>query len=269
MKPYLSPEQVNSLYPIIGANLYRGGLVLMRLNLSPFAGMRRKKGERGKISHLSRRSRSRLLLLVSTWKKSFRSLITLTYGQNYPLNGKGVKSDLNRFLTRLRQVYDGVGVVWFLEFQKRGAPHIHLLTTLPGPDDGERLWFAGMWSAIANRGCDWQYTSLETWGGKLVEGQALTTMGAVRWSHTRKKAWSDIRQTDGAARYASKYALKPYQKIVPEAYRDVGRFWGASRCFKLDDGEVVYGSEKQIREFLSLKGRNFDGWEVLPKIAVY
>lgn len=185
------------------------------------------------------------------------------------MSGRKVKRDLNKILTRFRQVFPQFGYIWFLEFQRRGAPHIHVLSNLDGPSDDDRKWFAGLWANIACDGLDCPYNTLSMLHGKLVREQELSTLEAVRWWHNRERAWERVREVDGAARYAAKYALKPYQKRVPEEYQDVGRFWGASRDFALGDGEQVYGSEAEIREFLELKGRNFTGYDVLPKICVW
>jgi len=38
-----------------------------------------------------------------------------------------------------------------------------------------------------------------------------------------------LRYKDGAARYVACYAKKMYQKEVPPCYRNVGRWWAASR----------------------------------------
>jgi len=35
-----------------------------------------------------------------------------------------------------------------------------------------------------------------------------------------------LRKPEAAGAYAAKYAAKNYQKLVPEEYREVGRFWG-------------------------------------------
>lgn len=195
--------------------------------------------------------------------------MTLTYGVDYPLSGRKVKRDLNRMLTRLRQVYPDIEYVWFLEFQRRGAPHVHILTSLDGPDDTARWWYAGLWANIACNGLNCPYDALEVYNGRLIQGARLHTLESVRWWHNRQRAWEQIRVREGAARYAAKYALKPYQKKVPKEYTDVGRFWGASRNLSMGDGDMVYGSEAEIREFLELKGRNFDGFDVLPKICVW
>lgn len=196
--------------------------------------------------------------------------MTLTYGANFPMDGRKVKRDLNLVLTRLRQTFGSFSYLWFLEFQRRSAPHIHILCGLPHPDDKCRVWFAGLWAGIASGGQDWSYSQVYESCGRLKRGARLCTMGAIRHRYTvEPKYWEGVRSSDGAARYAVKYALKTYQKVVPDCYRNVGRFWGCSRDVRLPDGEIVTGTEEKIREYLVEKGRNMDSFDVLPKVCLF
>jgi hypothetical protein len=185
------------------------------------------------------------------------------------MSGRIVKRHLNTFLTRIRQVYDGVQYLWFLEFQKRGAPHIHIIWSLDAPQERERLWFADTWARICCDGNNWSYTQIECYKGRFVGGSVLYTQDAVKFNHLRERHWEGVRVKDGCVRYVCKYALKPNQKVVPKAYGDVGRFWGTSRGMTNGDGEMVYGSESQVRRFLESKGRDMSNYEVLPKLIVY
>jgi hypothetical protein len=260
----LTTDQINSLYPVIGARLYRGGIAVLRLNLSPWEGSKQKP-ERGKVTRLTRKSLINLAFLATTNASTFRTLITLTYGVNFPTKGATVKKHLNRVLTRLRQVYGDLDYLWFLEFQGRGAPHVHVLASLRPPDDGERHWLADLWARISNDGHNWPYSSVRFYRGKIRRHHSLTTMGAVRYEHCKPEVWEEIRAKNGAARYVIKYATKPRQKKIPLNYQDVGRWWGASRSVTLGDYEVVTGSEGQIREYLTLRGRDMGGYDLLPK----
>jgi hypothetical protein len=87
--------------------------------------------------------------------------------------------------------------------------------------------------------------------------------------HRRKVVWEGIRKEDGALRYALKYAAKTKQKIVPKNYRDVGRFWATSRDVKPKGGVEVPLNEREVRELLNSIGRDFNKWEVLPKIIFH
>lgn len=265
----LTPQEVNALYPIIGAILYDGALIVTRLSTQPYDGIRRQPGSRGKIEYLSKRSRVNLGLVARVNGSKFHSLLTLTYGQAWPATGKRVKRDLNLIMTRLRQVYRPLSYLWFLEFQKRGAPHIHILLSVPAGDAGALAWVSDMWARVCTDGLDWEYCALYADRGRLVRGGRLRLCQAVRSQHRRPETWQNLRSDEGASRYVTKYALKTRQKLVPENFQDVGRFWGASRDCKVSDGEIVFGSESQIREFLRLKGRDFGHYEVLPRVCYF
>lgn len=91
-----------------------------------------------------------------------------------------------------------------------------------------------------------------------------TSRLAVIRVHRHKDTWQDIRSEDGAARYVTKYATKPYQKQVPDWYSDVGRFWGASRDVKAEiDLEHYDLTEAELR--YQLKDHRVGKWDVLPK----
>jgi hypothetical protein len=105
-----------------------------------------------------------------------------------------VKNDWRAFTEALRRAgYFAKGsIIWFLEFQKRGAPHFHFLAT----DWLPKQFIALAWSRIS--GADLRACS-------RVEG---------------------LRHPEAAGAYAAKYACKKDQKTVPPEYQDVGRFWG-------------------------------------------
>lgn len=168
---------------------------------------------RGKVTEFSRSSRMRLAFVASNTDVEFNKMITLTYPKVYPRDGKEVKSHLKSFMKRLRRRYGNFSYLWFLEFQMRGAPHFHILVRL-----AERVqyeWVEQSWCEVI--------------GTKNI--------GAA----TRTEA---LRNHD--ARYACKYALKMYQKRVPEDYQDVGRLWGHSKDVKPKDGVEVEMSDEEI-----------------------
>ena len=89
-------------------------------------------------------------------------------------------------------------------FQKRGAPHFHILVDVSLESEKEDVSAA--------------------WHGQIEteDKKHLATETRVE----------KLRTSDGGARYAVSYAKKPYQKDVPMAYQNVGRFWGHSRGVK-------------------------------------
>lgn len=95
-------------------------------------------------------------------------------------------------------------IFWFVEFQSRGAPHLHFFYTTPIPwQVGADLWAR----ACARVGLD---------GGRDNFDQTSTRFERLR---------SGIR---GAASYAAKYAAKQDQKTAPSWW--AGRFWGVRGC---------------------------------------
>jgi len=156
---------------------------------------------RGEVEELSLKSRARLAWVANNTSVEFAAMITLTYPAIFPKDGKVVKSHLKRFLQRLKRRCGSVSYLWFIEFQRRGAPHFHVLVTKEGGAVG-RGWLSKAWFEVV---------------GSRDEKHIL--------AGTRVEF---LRSKDGAARYVSKYAYKTWQKSVPEDYRNVGRFWGHS-----------------------------------------
>lgn len=163
-------------------------------------------GYRGEIRELSRQSRSRLLYKARNLG-DLTHMITFTYpsetyaltatGGDYMTNGRVVKDHLRK----LRQIliYRGFYGFWFLEFQKRGAPHFHFFCH-GSLTDNQVLKLKKTWYKMVGTQCPYHQD-----------------MG-VKYEQLRKK--------HAAGAYAAKYSTKDEQKIVPEQYRGVGRFWG-------------------------------------------
>ena len=163
-------------------------------------------GIRGEVRELSRQSRSRLiykarntpgLISMTTFTYPSEEYATTATGGNFMEDGKVVKDHLRK----LRQLFtyrDHFGF-WFLEFQKRGAPHFHFITSreLSGRefDQVQRTW-----SKIVGSDCPHH----------PVRGCKHET----------------LRKKHAAGAYAAKYSSKDEQKVVPDRYENVGRFWG-------------------------------------------
>jgi hypothetical protein len=103
---------------------------------------------RGRVNVFSRRSRKNLLSLFNTidFSNSKAIFLTLTYPKQYP-DPQRAKQHLRAFLKRLDRLSStmgkNVGYVWRLEFQKRGAPHFHIIAIdLPFIDKKQikQLW---------------------------------------------------------------------------------------------------------------------------------
>lgn len=87
-------------------------------------------GGRGACSGFSDASRRRLIRLTSMWnfEGQYMHFVTLTYPGVWAADWRVWKNDLRVFKQWLtRSLPSLVGGVWRVEFQKRGAPHFHLL----------------------------------------------------------------------------------------------------------------------------------------------
>lgn len=85
------------------------------------------KTKRGKVTHFSKKSRKALLnKILQLEHRPGYYFVTLTY-QNYETTFQTWKKDLNHFYSSVHYHYPRMGFLWKLEYQKRGAPHFHLL----------------------------------------------------------------------------------------------------------------------------------------------
>lgn len=167
-------------------------------------GQAEKTYKRGAVDELSAKSIKKLAFYAQNTSIEMVTFITLTYPAEYPSNGKEVKKHLNRFLSWVRALHKGVEYLWFMEFQRRGAPHFHVI--LDADMTGEKREISQRW-----------YDAVGSEDKKHLQAGTNTQR---------------VRERNGAARYVAKYASKQYQKKRPEGYRDCGRFWGCSRGVK-------------------------------------
>ena len=93
----------------------------------------------------------------------------------------------------------GIRYVWVLEFQKRGAPHYHIIASdcIPKAELAER------WYNIVGSG----------------DEKHLRAGTQIDFIKSKKQLYG----------YLSNYVKKLEQKKPPEGFKNVGRFWGASR----------------------------------------
>jgi hypothetical protein len=160
------------------------------------------KSKRGVVQGFSTRSRSRLMAKISQIKKHHLPLfVTLTYPDKYPVEWEEFKADLHRFMVAIRKKYPTVGLIWKLEFQKRGAAHYHCM--LWGLDEETaREYIPALWFKIAGHGDE---KHLKFHRGEL--GNSPCVEGVRSWR--------------GVKSYASKYLAKLDQRT-----ENTGRFWG-------------------------------------------
>jgi hypothetical protein len=210
---------------VVGIEVYANDVVVLRRGHAGKGGG----GTREEIKELSGASLSRLAFIVGNTEVEFRGLLTLTYPREFSNDGRRIKRDLRCLLVRLRRRYAGIEVIWFLEFQRRGAPHYHILTSQEPDRDGQ-LWVSQAWYEVVDSNDP---------------------------RHLRAGTnWEKIRKAKGALRYVAMYAHKPTQRVVPKKYRNVGRFWGRSSGVTVPEPVRLDIGVATLRYLLEL-----GGWE--------
>ena len=192
---------------------------------------------RKSISGFTGRSKSRLAAYLRDAFADYRYMGTLTYPARYPNFGPEAKGHLDSYLkwhlAAMRRLADDSfrqAICWFLEFQRRGAPHFHLFYT-------EHV----DWSSAAKK-----------WADVIEQPDCWRT--STRYETLRSGR-------GGTVSYARKYAAKQHQKDVPDGFRHVGRFWGVR-----GNRQVVTAT---IRWLESSGGREAaqEAWELMNECA--
>lgn len=183
------------------------------------------------VTGWSRKSRARMVERLCTLDYAalfpqgrLPAMVTLTYPSDWETvapNGKAVKKHLKAFRKRWSRTWnEELACVWKLEFQRRGAPHFHLLVAPPHgmTSNGEnfRTWLSRSWAEIV------AHPDHDEYKKHLAAGTGID--------------WNEgLRSTDPkrVAVYFTKhgsFAAKEYQHCVPEPWtkpgQGPGRFWG-------------------------------------------
>jgi hypothetical protein len=184
--------------------------------------------------------------------------VTLTYPELYAEDWRVWKRDLEAFLKRIQRKYDYmVGCCWRVEFQKRGAPHFHLIMvadksicTCGGGVKRIVKGNHGTREVYMHRpGCGMGLFRSEIasmWPDIVREGYSTTgaDMGSYSASYEKhKRAGTGVEALTGGRRqlmaYVSKYLAKVDQTNAPDEW---GRNWG----FRDINGELDFSPVETI-----------------------
>jgi len=171
------------------------------------------RAKKTKIMEFSKASEKRLLFICRNSGHMIKSQIALTYHFKIPETGEEIKKQIHHLLIKIQREYGKIYYLWVLEFQERGAPHFHLFTSLPADNVICRV-IGTAWNKIIKE--DEQHLRFQTDSRSMIE-----------WKMISGKYLS------------SQYVSKQKQKQVPENFKDVGRFWAASRNMK-PEKETLY-----------------------------
>lgn len=224
-------------------------------------------GQRRIIERLTMDARRRLNFMARNYSEGMRLFITLTMPGDERLvvrDGAMLKRILHGWLKWYVRAYPGTRYLWFLEFQKRGAPHVHIFTDVV--NDSQYI------ACILRRRCvnawidyqkkynndAWEKFFYDDWDG----------MEEAESDHRKHGCHVEIiRLPHMVAAYCSKESSKMIQKKVPKKFINVGRFWGHSRNFKKvnpkkyympmkDDGALMAGLDVMAE----VEERRQDAW---------
>ncbi len=165
-------------------------------------------GIRKSIKNFSRASRLRLMKFLASLPFSDLGVsyfVTLTYHNSWPDSQHLVKRDLHDFFIYLLRLYPHLSYIWKLEYQKRGAPHFHLVLFVPDEVDKKFSYklkrdIAFLWLRFNHCGCYWCQQH-------AVKVQRIQSFKRLSF-------------------YVSKYMAKEDWTERPEG---TGRFWGRSK----------------------------------------
>jgi len=190
----------------VTARVWRGG-ISVGTGIHP-----RAPHARGDVVSFSEGSAKRMLRYLQEAEADYGYMGTLTVAGDFSSDGDAFREAVDRFLVWFQRAQrraagddrDRVSIFWWVEFQARGAPHLHFFFTHFVP------WqeAAGAWARACVRV-----------GLCPIEEERKFIQTSTRLEKLRG-GWR------AACAYARKYARKTEQKQVPEGYSWHGRWWG-------------------------------------------
>lgn len=199
-------------------------------------------GTGGVITEWSRKSRSAMCrtfaeLDYSPLVESGRvpTMVTLTYPGDWETvapDGASVKRHMVLWRKRFQREYgEQARYIWKLEFQRRGAPHIHLWMAPPiSPGRSSRgfaQWLSETWAQVVD------HPDAEQKARHRLAGTAIDVRNGLRACDPKRLAIYFTKHSS-----PNLHGDKEYQHTVPEMWRrhgrGPGRFWG------------VYGLKKAV-----------------------
>ena len=255
----LDPYIFNLVYPIVRVKIFRMGYETERESRIKFKSQH--VPSRGEVKGRSKVSLARLAFLAANTNVTFTSMMTLTFPALSTNRGEEIKKTFRAFLTLSRRQFGDYSYIWFLEFQRRGTPHFHVLTTVKNTQQYKRDQFAKIWSELAAP-LDVEYCDLAT--RKMFHVKQSEVFDV----HRRREAWEQIRKQDGARRYMLKYALKKEQIKVPPGYEKVGRFWGHSYDVKPSPVTTIDVDHDEFIQGLLNEGNPCAKFPICPRYII-
>lgn len=203
-------------------------------------------GKRSDIQQLTKTSRNRMVFAARN-TEPMQWFVTLTYA-NVETDGQMVKHHLR--LIRKVLTRRGIRGFWWLEFQRRGAPHFHMvIDRYISPDELTAHWLR----IIGVTPCE--HCRIETRKRQRKGGCTQFVLCPNRCQYSRSyNAGVSVEwfvHQHAFAAYVAKEGAKMQQKTVPETYNNVGRFWGYWG-YRIKSSITLYGHLTQIAPLIRI-----------------
>jgi hypothetical protein len=155
------------------------------------------------------------------------AMVTLTYPGDWETvapDGASVKRHMVLWRKRFHREYgEPARYIWKLEFQRRGAPHIHLWMTPPQTPGKSELpfatWLSETWAETVD------HPDTEQKIRHRLAGTAIDILSGLRACDPKRLAIYFTKHSS-----PNNHSDKEYQHIVPEQWQEPGkgpgRFWG-------------------------------------------
>lgn len=161
------------------------------------------------IRGFSRASRKRMIDGLASWKNMTSNcfFITLTYHEEWGEHFSAWKRDIDVIVKRMKREFPTIGGVWKLEFQRRGAPHFHLIVCAEEFKTRELLmdWFTKAWGEIAHE-------------NSIYQGEYATRVDKITGQRH-------------AMHYAAKYMSKETPQAIDEETGEILGNIATGRCW--------------------------------------
>ena len=174
--------------------------------------IRRGGGDRGNVTEFSSQSRLRLFRLIARLKapesKGYRSKVSfVTLTTQAILHPRVFKLYLFRLFRRLRKRFPSTAVIWRLEYQQRGAPHVHCILYNAPYIDKVKLQ--------------------SVWGDIVGEEQPFTRIELVRaYKNLMKYVGKYVGKTSAEGGFNSVTYSNQVENLSARELESAGRVWG-------------------------------------------